>query len=164
MHPQEAVRQLENAIDASLDEEGYRTAAGYRRSSRLRARRRAHRDGLLWRLSDARGRERDRRARDRRPALHRRGRVTHETRPATAVTGSLFAAPLLCVAGDSRQHTLGDRSTHTGRHRDSHRHRRPERRRARVETGCTKRLGEALTAVPVGDKHPRAPIVVEESA
>jgi hypothetical protein len=30
MRPQEAVRQLENAIDASLDEEGYRTAAGYR--------------------------------------------------------------------------------------------------------------------------------------
>jgi len=30
MRPQEAVRQLENAIDASLDEEGHRSAAGYR--------------------------------------------------------------------------------------------------------------------------------------
>ena len=30
MQPQEAVRQLENAIDASLDEAGCRTAAGYR--------------------------------------------------------------------------------------------------------------------------------------
>jgi hypothetical protein len=30
MEPQEAVRQLEYAIDASLDETGQRTAAGYR--------------------------------------------------------------------------------------------------------------------------------------
>jgi len=30
MHPEEAVRQLEYAIDASLDETGQRTAAGYR--------------------------------------------------------------------------------------------------------------------------------------
>ncbi|WP_418281740.1 hypothetical protein [Halorubrum sp. DTA98] len=30
MHPEEAVRQLEYAIDASLDEEGQRSAAGYR--------------------------------------------------------------------------------------------------------------------------------------
>ncbi|MWV64034.1 hypothetical protein GRS48_04235 [Halorubrum sp. JWXQ-INN 858] len=30
MHPEEAVRQLEYAIDASLDEEGRRSAAGYR--------------------------------------------------------------------------------------------------------------------------------------
>ncbi len=30
MRPEEAVRQLEYAIDASLDEEGQRTAAGFR--------------------------------------------------------------------------------------------------------------------------------------
>ncbi len=30
MYPEEAVRQLEYAIDASLDETGQRTAAGYR--------------------------------------------------------------------------------------------------------------------------------------
>ena len=30
MEPEEAVRQLEYAIDASLDEEGRRSAAGYR--------------------------------------------------------------------------------------------------------------------------------------
>lgn len=30
MHPQEAVRQLEDVIDASLDETGQRRAAGYR--------------------------------------------------------------------------------------------------------------------------------------
>ncbi len=30
MQPQEAVRQLEDAIDAALDEEGQRSAAGYR--------------------------------------------------------------------------------------------------------------------------------------
>ena len=32
MEPQEAVRQLEYAIDASLDETGQRTAAGYRQT------------------------------------------------------------------------------------------------------------------------------------
>ncbi len=30
MEPEEAVRQLEYAIDATLDEEGHRSAAGYR--------------------------------------------------------------------------------------------------------------------------------------
>lgn len=32
MHPEEAVRQLECAIDATLDEEGRRSAAGYRQT------------------------------------------------------------------------------------------------------------------------------------
>jgi len=55
MHPEEAVRQLEYAIDASLDETGQRTAAGYRPPSsaspttptgcRIRARRQTGRRG-----------------------------------------------------------------------------------------------------------------------
>jgi len=57
MHPEEAVRQLEYAIDASLDETGQRTAAGYRptferarrrprrRECRIRARRQTGRRG-----------------------------------------------------------------------------------------------------------------------
>jgi len=50
MHPEEAVRQLEYAIDASLDETGQRTAAGYRPTFERVA---DHADGVPYTRSPA---------------------------------------------------------------------------------------------------------------